>query len=349
MNKRIWLNAATFHANSMPFTGGRALLCLFIFGLCLSSSTLLTAQSTIAGTVVRNEATAFYTLEGVPTTQTASADFTVQEIIDVTVNWVDGANLRADTPELDVISRFEVANVGNGTEEFVLLVSNSSTADDFDFDLPDGAEIFIDDPVDGIPGTFDIEDDRFVDTVTIPPGTTISVFILTDIPESLVQGNLGLLDLTANANTSGAANADVGTVLAGLGDANTDAIVGATQATATDTAVHEITTVNVALTKTILSVTDTFGGDAFLPGSIVVYRIEVSVADGTAEGLIIEDQIPVNTGYVAESILLNELPLTDADDGDEASFNLTTNAVTVDLGDVADGSVFTIDLSVTID
>ena len=328
----------------------RKMLCLFALGASIFGSLNALAQPTIAGTVIRNEATAFYIIDGVETTQTASTDVTVQEVIDVTVNWIDSTNLMAETPELAVISQFEVANSGNGTEAFVLLVNNSTTADDFDFALPGGVDIYIDDPVDGVLGVFDVEDDLFVGTVTISPAETIGVFVLANVPEDLAQGNLGLLDLTANANTPGAAGSDTGTVLNGLGDADTDAIIGQTQASATDTAIYQISIVDVAITKTVLSVSDIFGGEDFLPESVVTYRIEVSVSDGTADNLIITDEIPINTRYVEESIHLNDVLLTDADDGDNANFNITnTNAVTVDLGDAADGSVFLIDLSVTID
>ena len=185
-----------------------------------ASNTL--AQATTAGTVINNEATASFSIDGVPTARTASASFTVQEIIDVTVTWVDSTNIFADTPELDAVSQFEVANIGNGSEEFVLSVANSSAADQFDFVLPGGVEIFVDDPVNGTQGVFDIEDDLFVTSTTIAPETTITVFVVADVPPSLTQGDEGFIDLTADSNTAGAAGALPGTVLTGLGDSGTD-------------------------------------------------------------------------------------------------------------------------------
>ena len=307
------------------------------------------AQATAAGTIINNEATASFSIAGVPSTRTASASFTVQEIIDVTVTWVDSTNIFADTPELDAVSQFEVANIGNGSEDFVLSVANSSAADQFDFVLPGGVEIFIDDPVNGTQGVFDIDDDLFVTSTTIAPETTITVFVVADVPAGLNQADEGHIDLIATSNTTGAAGAAPGTVLAGLGDSGTDAIVGSTQATAFDTAIYEISTVDVTLTKTILSVTDTFGGNQFLPGSTVVYRIEISVAGGVADSLIITDPIPVDTTYVAESVDLDGADMTDASGDDQADFDVTNaNTVTVDLGTVADGTTHTIDITVTV-
>ena len=314
----------------------------------LSASTAL-AQATTAGTIINNEATASFSIAGVSTTRTASASFTVQEIIDVTVTWVDSTNIFADTPELDAISQFEVANVGNGTEDFVLSVANSSAADQFDFALPGAVEIFIDDPINGTQGVLDTDDELFVTSTSIPPETTITVFVSADVPPSLTQSDQGFLDLTAASDTAGAAGAAPGTILTGLGDLTTDAIVGSTQAIAVATAIYEISTVDVELTKEVLSVTDTFGGNQFLPGSIVVYRIEVSVAGGAADTLVITDPIPADTTYVPESIDLDGVDMTDVSGDDQADFDVTNaNTVTVDLGTVADGTTHTIDITVSI-
>ena len=307
------------------------------------------AQATTAGTIINNEAIASFSIAGQPNTRAASASFTVQEIIDVTVTWVDSTNIFADTPEVDAVSQFEVANIGNGIEDFVLTVANSSAADQFDFVLPGTVEIFIDDSVNGTQGVFDIEDDLFITSTTIPPETAITVFVAADIPASLVQGDEGFLDLTSASNTAGAAGAATGTILTGLGDSGTDAIVGSTQATAVATAIYEISTVDVSLTKTVLSVTDTFGGNQFLPGATVVYRIELNVSGGPADTLVITDLIPADTTYVPGSIDLDGADMTDASGDDQADFNVTSaNTVTVDLATVADGTTHTIDITVTI-
>lgn len=336
------------NTNAMKILG--RLFSIALVGATVFFATGANAQATIAGTVINNEATVSFVVDGVATTRVASVDFTVQEIIDVTVTWVDGTNVFADTPEVDAVSQYEVANIGNGTEDFVLSVNNSADPDQFDFTLPGDVEIYIDDPVNGTPGVFDVEDDLFVTSTTIAPESTITVFVVADVPTGLVQGDEGLLDLTVASNTAGAAGSPVGTTLAGLGDAGTDAIVGSTLATSTATATYEISTVDVTLTKTVLSVSDVFGGSQYLPGSRVVYRIALTVADGTAAGLVLSDPIPANTTYVAESIDLNGVDVTDAAGDDEADYNITTpGAITVDLGDVLDGSAYTIDLSVIVD
>lgn len=70
----------------------------------------------------------------------------------------------------------------------------------------------------------------------------------------------------------------------------------------------------VSITKTV-TVIDTTGGTDPHPGATLRYQLDVNVAGNTAvDNLIISDAIPADTSYSDDSILLNAVSQTDADD-----------------------------------
>ena len=73
--------------------------------------------------------------------------------------------------------------------------------------------------------------------------------------------------------------------------------------------------------------------------------IDVS-GTGTAENLLITDNIPTNTRYTPSSITLDSSTLTDAPGDDPGSFS--GNLVSVDLGNTSGPANFVITLDVTI-
>jgi uncharacterized repeat protein (TIGR01451 family) len=70
----------------------------------------------------------------------------------------------------------------------------------------------------------------------------------------------------------------------------------------------------VSIIKTV-TVLDTLGGTDPHPGSTLRYQLDISVTGNTAvDNLIITDAIPANTTYTDNSIQLNAVAQTDADD-----------------------------------
>jgi hypothetical protein len=330
---------------------------LFFGGITLWPS--YSAAQTAAGTIISNTATASYTVSGGPTeTSTDTIAFTVQEVIDVSLTW-DSVNAIVDTPDTDQATTFTLLNSGNGTEEFELTVANvSSPTDDFDFTLPADVQIYIED---GTTAGFQLAEDTLYVFNTNDPvvaqGASETLYLVADIPGGQTHNFEGHLTLTADSTTVGAAGSAAGTTLTNLGDGGAiDAIVGSSQADASDTSIYQVNTVSVTVTKTVMTVLDEFGGTDLIPNAEVTYRIAVDVVGGTAEALTIVDPIPANTTYEPGTIQL-ELPpapsvtLTDASDGDVGDYNLTNpGAVTVVLGDtVGGGGTINIDITVTID
>ena len=313
------------------------------------------AVGTGAGTVISNTATLNYSLFGTPVAPVSdTVNFTVDEIIDVVVTWQDGANVPVVSPDTDRVLTFLVTNIGNGSEDFSLVVDNAIAGDQFD---PANARVYIDNgngTYDGIatetlyiPGTNEPTlDANGVDAVTI--------FVLNDIPAGFVVTDTGISNLTTSSMTAGAAGAPVGTVLAGLGDGGVDAVVGPTNADGNANGTYEVQSVAVTITKSNSVISDPTGCVVApcspIPGAVVRYTLVVNVSGiGTAENLIITDLIPAEMTYNPGTITLDTVAKGDAPfavDGDEATFAL--NTVTVDLGNVTAVSSNTITFDVTI-
>ena len=80
-----------------------------------------------------------------------------------------------------------------------------------------------------------------------------------------------------------------------------------------DTGVFQVTS-PVNLTKS-MTVIDTLGGTDPHPGATIRYQIDVDVVgNSTIDNLLISDLIPADTTYTDDSILLNGVVQTDADD-----------------------------------
>ena len=84
-----------------------------------------------------------------------------------------------------------------------------------------------------------------------------------------------------------------------------------------------------------------------VPGATIRYTLLVDVSGaGTAENLLITDNIPANTRYTPSSITLDSSMLTDGPGDDPGSFS--GNLVSVDLGNTSGPANFVITLDVTI-
>jgi hypothetical protein len=168
----------------------------------------------------------------------------------------------------------------------------------------------------------------------VPANDDVVVFVLSDIPAALASGNLGDSQLLAASSTGTGAP---GTVIAGAGEAGTDAIVGTTGGDDQDQGTYQVSSVALAIAKS----------------SVVADPLVVTVTGvGDADATTLTDAIPANTSYVAGSMTRNAAPLTDASDApvDDADFAVTTpGAISVGLGSLpAGGPAEAISFSVTI-
>jgi uncharacterized repeat protein (TIGR01451 family) len=311
--------------------------------LCLLVAARAHALGTPAGTVVQNTASVSFNLGAGTATLSASAQFTVDELVTVNVAWQDAAPVAVAPADVDRLLSFLVTNTGNGSESFALALDPALVGDQFD---PTNARIYLDTNGSTVyePGVDPLYVPGVNDPVLAADGS-IWIFALADIPPTPVNGDRGDVDLSASSLTG----TTTGTIFAGAGDGGGDAVIGAGAAGVVGS--YVVADVFVSIAKTAV-VTDGGGGNVAAPGSTITYTLVVTTTGvGNVDNLVITDPLPPFTSWVPGSLTLNAGALTDAADADAGDFGGTTpNQVTVALGNVAGGSLpQTITFAVTID
>lgn len=165
------------------------------------------------------------------------------------------------------------------------------------------------------------------------PIQSIVVFVLNDIPENLVDGSQGNTRLSA---TSIVGSGTPGTVFPGQGDFGLDAVLGSSGGDDDDAGTYLVSNVSILLVKSVV-ISDASGGSRPVTGATLSYTITVTASgSGSARSVVITDSIPENTTFVAGTLTLNSVPLTDEADADAGDAGQTTpGVVTVRLGDIA--------------
>lgn len=328
------------------------------FLLILLAPQLGWAVGTPAGTVISNTATVSYSLDGsgmVPVTS-APALLTVDELIKPTVTWQDAAPVSVNTPGANDALAFWLTNSGNGQEAFSLTRNNGLTP------LPAGNYT----PLNGSVGSIYFEsglqagfqaagpnaDTAYISGTNDPslaPDATQIVYVISDTPS--VAGNAhGDVLLTATSLTAGAAGATVpGASTAGLVGctANCAAVFATAYGQASATGSYVANGLGLVVDKTVAGVLDPGGSAVLMPAAVLTYRIAVTLSGtGTASNVTITDPLPADVTYVAGSITVDSIVMTDASDSDIAEF--AANTVSVSLGNVAAPANFVITFRATI-
>ena len=317
------------------------------------------AVGTASGTSIDNTATVDYQVGGFDqaTVTSNTESFVVDNRVDLTVANVSGTNVLPNSTNQPLA--FTVTNTGNTTQGYSLVATNAA-GDDFDMTLVD---IYIDDgngTWDGIgvetlytAGTnaFDLAADA----------TSNVVYVVANTPGTVTNGQTAVVDLlaiTLNAGTN-----VVTTETAGADDpANVDVVFGdgaGTVDVAEDGQHSAAGTYTVAVDVLTLVKSSSVEEDPFngttdpkaIPGARIRYTLVVTNPSATndATSVVVVDDIPANTTYVAGSITLGAVAKTDAADADEADYNVTNaTAVTVNVGTLAAGASATITFDVTV-
>jgi uncharacterized repeat protein (TIGR01451 family) len=314
-----------------------------LFFLCASLAIPCWAIGAPANTPISNTATAtFNDPDGEPRTVTSNtATLRVDEVLGAVVVSNDSGDVGVLSPDDDRPLSFTLTNPGNGSEAFALAPNASLGGDQYD---PTDVRIFLDDG-DGI---FEPAEDTLhapgVNDPVLAPDQSIVVFVSSDTPAGQATGDTAAALLTATAVTGSGVP---GTTFAGQGTGGVDAVVGATTATANAQGSYSVVQTLATLTKS-QSVSDPFGGSSPVPGAVITYTITMTLAGtGTITGAQIDDSIPANTTYVAESIVLDTTTaLSDAADSDAGRF--TGSAIAVTLGSVTAPASHTVTFQVQI-
>lgn len=345
----------------MASRGLRTCMAFLVTGFLATSWQDAHAVGTVAGTTITNNATANYSVGGVAVTAvTSTVSIRVDELISVRVT-APVAVTSVNTPDTNRVLAFTITNVGNGTELFTLTPNLAVAGDQFNPTPGTAGQMFLDVNNNGV---LDAGDTLIAGPITINADQSVRVLVVSNIPSALVNGNQGIVTLTAVSATAGAAGAAPGTILTNLGTPTVgggtiDAVVGVGPGGAADSGsddaangTYVVASVTVTIVKEVLSVTSPFGVvsgpcnvgappagcSAFVPGTIIQYQVTVTVSGtGTAQAVTITDNIPANSTYVANSIRVGAAARTDAVDADNASCSGCGNAVgtvAVVLGDV---------------
>ncbi len=300
------------------------------------------ARGTLAGTSIENTATA--TFDGpsgpveVPSNQVTVL---VDELIDPVVGSNDAGDIVATPGATGVVHGFTLTNNGNGLEEFVLTAVHTNGGDDFD---PTANQIVIDSNDNGVY-------DEGVDTIYVPgtndpvlaPDASVVVFVLSDIPGTVTDGDRGEVSLVAESATGTGAP---GTSFAGAGEGGGDAVLGTSGGTDNDNGFVVVSSATIALLKSA-TIADPFGGAEAVPGAIITYTLTANATgSGSVNGVVISDLIPTGTVYQPASLTLAGAALTDAASDDAGTFDGT--GVVVNVGTMAGGASSVVTFQVKI-
>ncbi len=301
-----------------------------------------TPPLTRAGTTISNTASATFDTGGGSTTINSNrVDLLVDELLDVTVDSSNPADVPTTPGATGQVLTFSVTNTGNGVENFVLSTIANAGGDNYD---PVVTQIYIDNG-DGVfdPGTDTLYTPGANDP-QLDPDESVTVFVVATTPGGVVDGNRGIVSLVAAAVTGTGAP---GTSFAGQGEGGGDAVVGSTGADGADAGAFIVSAATVTLVKSAV-VTNPLGTADPIPGATITYTIVATVAgSGSVSGLAITDNIPADTSYVTGSITLGGVAQSDAVDADAGDYNGTR--INVALGTVAGGQTRTVTFRTTID
>ncbi len=335
------------------------------------------AVGTGAGGRIDSVAQMTFDIGGVaqPSVTSNTVSVVVDEVLDAIVIDQDAAPVSAANGAISVPLSFSVANTGNGSEPFRLVVDTAISGDNFD---PTGAAIYVEsNATPGLqigPGG----DTAYVAGTNDPVlahDTSVTVYVASNIPVGLAQGALGRAALRAVPRTVfvetgtddpvNPAFPSPGAAYPGAGDAavgggNTIAIVGTTFASSAlrlrAEGTYRIDAGVVTLNKVVTSVIDPTGGNRLVPGAVLHYQINLGVTgSSTAQSLVVRDPLPTDLAYVAASLAVSSLPPGQQVDDDFApvgsdntGFDGANNTVVVTLGDVVSGAPVVISFNATI-
>lgn len=293
------------------------------------------AAGTPAGTVIGNTATLNYSISGLPSSTSATApNIVVAKLLSVVVTWQDAAPVTAGSPETRRPLAFLVTNTGNATEPFRLARADNLSGDQFDPAPSASGSLWLESGAEaGFQATGPNADIPYAPGVNDPSlaaDASRTVYVVSDIPAGQAVGANGRSSLTATATTPGAAGAAPGALLGTFAGVQT--VVGAA-GSAGATGSYLIAGVSVGVAKSVIAVRDPTGGTRVVTGSVLTYRIVLSVTGiGVADALAVSDPLPAALGYVAGSLRVDGTPRTDASDADNAA--VAGSTVTADFGSV---------------
>ncbi len=288
------------------------------------------AADAAAGTLVTNTAQVQYTEGASVLSQTASANFTVDQLVNVTVTWQNTSPVSVVDGAAQQALSFLVTNTGNGPDVFKLadtLVTPSGASF-----TPAGCLVYFDTANTGVYNSSDVLYTPGSNDPSLVQNAAVKMLIVCNVPNTAADLSQGQMQLGATSNTvSGLHNVNTGGGVGGV-----DAIAGLTGGIGTSTGTYVVHEVALAYVKSA-AVSAPGGGNQPVSGATVTYTLTVTPSgSATAGSVVVTDPVPANTTFVPGSLLLNGTAVA-AGTGD---YNVTTpGAVTVKLGNVAGSAI----------
>ena len=282
------------------------------------------ADGTASGTPISNTVLLDYTVGGVGQSQLSdTADFVVDNKIDLTVALIDVAAISVVPGSSDQIMTFSVTNEGNTLQDYSLAATPSAgtvfgLTHDFD---ANAVRIFVDNGDD----VFNAADDTRTYIDEMVAETTVRVYVLANFPlTGITDGDASLYDLEAQTAVGGVADTQGADILtddsAATWTAATVQVIFADDAGEIDAAndgahstlgAYLVETANMTVTKSSLVVYDPIignyvAGTTFpkaIPGARVEYTIDIAnTGSTTANAVTVVDEIPENTYFVVSTM-----------------------------------------------
>ncbi|MFZ5698706.1 MAG: hypothetical protein ACOY9J_08360 [Pseudomonadota bacterium] len=329
------------------------------------------ATGTDAGTTVNNTATVNYkigTISQPPVSNLTPDSFVVDRRILLSVAESGGVYTSVAPGSTNQALTFTVTNDTNQTIDMRLTFAQSGAepfggTDNFDVAA---TTLYQDDPLGASPGVWDAGDTVVTYLDEMAEGETRTVFVVADILNTRVNGDLAVGVLTATAREGGAASSE-GALITQTGDAVADtqgsidtvfgdvvtAYSAARDGAASDADGWSVSSADIVVTKTSRVISDPFTGVSVnakrIPGAVIEYCIAVeNNGASAADTVTVTDVVPAGTTFVSGSIrtavggagtVCDATGTTEDDDaagGDETdpaggSYNGGTTTVTVNI------------------
>jgi uncharacterized repeat protein (TIGR01451 family) len=310
------------------------------------------AAGTASGTPVSNSVLLQCSLCGAGGITSAAAPFVVDNKVNVSVTDGDGAATSAVAGQASAVSAFTISNLGNTVQDYSLTAANiaSGAALFGGTDNFDAAACMVRVESGATPGYDAADTATFIDELV--PDASRTVYVVCNIAASQAGGDLAIVSLAAATLQGGTPGMQGGATAATIGvDTPATVDIVFVDAVGSDDTGRDgrhsargayLLGTPVTLSKTIANIQDPSGcsaasGCKVVRGAILTYRIELVVPGaGNVSGLVLTDPIPADMTYVPDSIVVNGAAKTDAADGDQADFGITSaNTVTVSPGSVS--------------
>ncbi len=296
-------------------------------------------RGTVAGLLISNHATIWYTMNAKEHNSSSNIDkFVIDRIIDLDISWQDTAHIIVGSGDKGVVLTFLLTNLGNAEDTFTLGYEHNAT-DSFD-PSPEHVLLYLD--TDGS-GVFDISiDTQILGDINITADHNVTLFVVADIADTndtnYTNNELSYDGISVKSTSQSTTLADRADVV--------DAVVRTGESIAMG--IYEIREFWFDSSKSVRTISD---DNLTHTGSILHYTILLRLRGETAgksvDSIVVTDEIPEGSSYLPDSLHLDTKLLTDETDGDEGDVNSTHIRVTV--GEVAEDDNHTVEFDVMVD